>query len=1480
LLFWLLAGLVAGLAPGGGSPLGAALFAIAYAADFDGDGVEDAADCAPSDPHLSAPHTFFFDRDFDQFGNAAESVALCQTRPFPGTVIWHDDPDDTDPAQIGPIVPKGGRILAVDFRDTAEDGTWPATLARELGAQATPLDVSWDSIETSPGVFDGQASPALTLLRQAYADQGFAVSLTVSVIAGRTLPIPPDLAAQLHAGTVTLADPAVIARFNAVLDFVHSRLGALPLTSLQLGHEVDRYVEVDATPEFWSSFATFYFLVAEHARTLWGPGLEVGLTATRAGLVSGPAATLMEQLNGLSDVVSVTYFPRQADFAVDPGHLAAGVRTDIDALVAKYPRKPIHFQAVGFPSSPAARSSTTVQSQFLYAFFSAWDAHRERIPFASFGPLHDLSPARALEATADPARGLPVELASPAAEYFRSLGLRTYPGAGSEKPAFHTLRTLTIERGWWRVAKATHRSFRLGLSSHPYDHVPGQLQMDSVLDGIYAHVEANADLVLHHFDNGVPWPDALFDTFSSAVPPYGAELMNVWSRRRARRPAGVGVIVAINPLGVPRGLLASYWGFGEGYFNDFGADPSGKTLTGTGTFQDYEFRLLPPPWNTFRFDAPEVKQAYVNYARRIIEYFHPEYVVLGVEVNNLLNEPDSVFDQYVGLQAYVYTTLRADPAYANVKFVVSITAEELIEDEIGSPMTIAGVSAPNEKQRELAALSRLLPYTDVVGLALYPAKLKYDTNRLPAVTFRNLLAAVRSVTDKPIAITETGYPARSFNVAGHPYTSDPDKQARFFKLMFSELERDGNIEFVVNFGARDFAVYLGALHERAKENPPFIAESLVDFFDIFESTGVYAFDGSARAGTAVWVDEFERPVQRSAPWVRQIDLANPDGALTTRIGVDEAGRMYYSAALAGTTVLDASPLGVTVNGEDLGAGVVNLKAGPTTDTIDPYLTRGNHGLALNRYRLVRVTARRASTTEPAFEVEFRVYDDGIAYRYVIPGSGPRTVTGEASAWRFPRGTRIWYQNNTGHYESGFETAEIGSFEESIGGPFTVRLPGRAAYVTVTEANGVNYSGMTYRSEFTRQEISATFLDDAQWTVQGGSTSPWRACIISADLNGLVNTDMVTNLNPAPDPALFPAGELTPWIKPGRALWSWWSDFFSPADFGVQAFYVEAAHALGFEYVVVDRGWELGFPIPGKDPFDRLAELVDFAHSAGRNVGIWVWKKWAEVQDPVQRADFFRKVKAAGAVGIKFDNLSSADNDSVADLRLSESISRELAALGLMLNFHGTAKPTGRRRSYPNQITHEGLAGLENNALWEFGFFLPPEHNATLPFTRFVAGPGDYTPVTFDPRKLGNTTFTHQLATAGVFTSPLQHFAEDPALLLSQPLVRDILADLPTVWDETVVLPASEIGKLVMFARRQGERWYLFVLNGESGVAKTVPGVDLSFLGAPSYDAVLISDAARDRFQRRERLAVDAQFPLDITLLPGGGFVSVFVPSTR
>ena len=320
-----------------------------------------------------------------------------------------------------------GRILNISVTEAAgEEFDVALTLAQSVGAQAVPLSVYWDELETSPEVFNPDPN-WLEIANIYYPTKDLQVSLTISVIDTNNLRLPPDLADK------PFDDPVVISRFNKLLDYVASQVPELRLTSLAIGNEVDIYLWQDA--EKWAAYETFFAETAVHARTLW-PQVPVGSKTTFSG-IDGNQTAAIQSLNEHSDVVLVTYYPLNPDFKVRP---ATTVHNDFQTLADAFPNQTIYLLETGYPSGADNNSSAEQQAEFIRELFLAWDAHADQIPVLNYTWLTDM-PAEAVTQMTEYYR-----LDAPGfVSYLATLGLRS--ADGSNKPAFDQLAAETKVRG-------------------------------------------------------------------------------------------------------------------------------------------------------------------------------------------------------------------------------------------------------------------------------------------------------------------------------------------------------------------------------------------------------------------------------------------------------------------------------------------------------------------------------------------------------------------------------------------------------------------------------------------------------------------------------------------------------------------------------------------------------------------------------------------------------------------------------------------------------------------------------------------------------------------------------------------------------------------------------------------------------------------------------------------------------------------------
>lgn len=586
----------------------------------------------------------------------------------------------------------------------------------------------------------------------------------------------------------------------------------------------------------------------------------------------------------------------------------------------------------------------------------------------------------------------------------------------------------------------------------------------------------------------------------------------------------------------------------------------------------------------------------------------------------------------------------------------------------------------------------------------------------------------------------------------------------------------------------------------------------------------------------------------------EVRVKSPDGKVV--VAVTDAGGLSYSVFLDGREVVSKSRFGILSDRVDLGADVT-LKKSSSRRIREKYSMFGGHSQAYNNCRETTFVIR--SVAGEAYELDVRAYDDGVALRSRLSAKAGRRINGEATEWRLPGNPVAWFQTDFGSYEGIFQDSRLEDLSAGrrIPLPITFTLPG-SGYALVTEANLLNYTdlGVQIGPDHSLRAYFHARPNRNGWTTDDAVDQPWRVILLARDLNALVNSDLVRNLCPPPSPELAKAD----WIQPGRSSWQWWSS--GGPIYSEQHQWVDWTKDLGFEYYLVDEGWR-GWKADGKDNWDCLREVCDYAKTKG--VKIWIWVNSNEVPNAARRTNLFDHAVALGVVGVKIDFEPEAD---VRWVNWYDETLRDAAARHLMIDFHGANKPVGRERTWPNELTRESIRGHEYHIL-RYHRTLPPQHDCILPFTRFVIGPSDYTPTVFNPRELRGYTWARELAQAIVFTSPFLCYADHPTNYLNNPAV-DVLKAIPATWDETIVLPGSDIGKCAAFARRKGNTWFIGVINGPDATKLDLP---LSFLGRGKYQMTQLGDALdRDDAWRREEKVVRRGESVPLSLRRGGGCV--------
>ncbi|PSJ37063.1 glycoside hydrolase family 97 protein [Allosphingosinicella deserti] len=625
-------------------------------------------------------------------------------------------------------------------------------------------------------------------------------------------------------------------------------------------------------------------------------------------------------------------------------------------------------------------------------------------------------------------------------------------------------------------------------------------------------------------------------------------------------------------------------------------------------------------------------------------------------------------------------------------------------------------------------------------------------------------------------------------------------------------------------------------------------------------------------------------------------LASPSGRVEIVVGTSPERQPTYAVSFDGKPVLAPSGLGLDlVKGGRLSYGLA--VTGSTRQTVNRRytLTAGKARDVADQFNELSVDFREGDAGAPGrtLRIVFRAYDDGAAFRYVLPVQ-PQTagtdIAGEMTRFDFPRDYQCWGLN-LGRYgsshEGEFDPVRASSLREHnlYDAPFVCSTGEGGTTFALAEANLRNYAGMYLQGRGdggvgTQVKLSPR-LDDPLVAVRtriGSETvSPWRVVMLADAPARLLQSNLITSLNPDPD---FD----TSWIKPGKSAWDWWN---GPTLAGVQTAgtndetvkrFIDFAAASGLEYMLIDEGWYMGaggggLVRPGVDvtrsiPEINLPELVDYGRKRG--VGLWLWLNWKALDAQMDEA--LALYEKLGIKGIKVDFM---DRDDQAMVDWYHRLLRGAAKHKLMVNLHGAYHPTGLARTYPHYLTQEGVMGAEYN---KWSRRVTARHNVTLAFTRQLLGPMDYTPGGFrnvrpeeftirNAPPFVQTTRGQALAMYVVYESPFSVVADTPDAYRGEPGL-DFISDVPVTWDETRAI-AGEIGEYVVVARRKGRDWYVGAMTNEQARTVTLP---LDFLGGGRFALTSWADGDVPTELKVDRTSVGrgARQPITLQLAASGG----------
>ena len=643
---------------------------------------------------------------------------------------------------------------------------------------------------------------------------------------------------------------------------------------------------------------------------------------------------------------------------------------------------------------------------------------------------------------------------------------------------------------------------------------------------------------------------------------------------------------------------------------------------------------------------------------------------------------------------------------------------------------------------------------------------------------------------------------------------------------------------------------------------------------------------------------------------REYKTLSPDGKITLTVSVGEG--LSYQVESDGIRIIDPSKIAMTLNDGVVVPGVrpsvKRERREKISDTINTSLYRKK--VVIDSYNLL------ALEFKGGVGVEFRVFNDGVAYRFNTEFPGSVTVNSETAEFNFGNDYYAWYQyaNRWGkgdRFYTTFENAYVNTplsktagSDSLIVAPAVVDLGKRK--VAITEADLEDYPGMFLQRGKREFSLEGAFAPVPRTTSISGSgpvdpgnleavvsgdrhnyiavtkgtrSFPWRVIVIVENDIELADNDMVFRLA---SPSRISDQS---WIKPGKVSWDWWIendlwgvDFAAGVNYRTYREYIRFAAENKLEYIIIDVGFSEPGDIMKVNPDLRIEELISYADSM--NVGIIAWAGWLAIINQMEEA--CARYSAMGIKGFKIDFMNRDDQEVI---KFYYKLAEIAAKYRLVLDFHGASKPTGMNRTWPNVLTSEGVKGQE----WcRWTNPDQPKHAVTFPFLRMLAGPVDFTPGVFRSESrerfkvswigsMGQGTRAHQMAMYVVFESPLQMLSDSPSRYRENQECTDFIASVPTVWEETRALD-GEIGEYIIMARRTGESWFIGALTSWT---ERMVEIDLSFLPEGEYRLELFRDGANsNRYAqdyKKEIRVVSGGEKIGVELASGGGWVGRLTP---
>lgn len=631
----------------------------------------------------------------------------------------------------------------------------------------------------------------------------------------------------------------------------------------------------------------------------------------------------------------------------------------------------------------------------------------------------------------------------------------------------------------------------------------------------------------------------------------------------------------------------------------------------------------------------------------------------------------------------------------------------------------------------------------------------------------------------------------------------------------------------------------------------------------------------------------------SAAEIHTVPLDSPDGQVRAEFFLNAQGSPGYRISRAGRPVLIDSRLGLIREDADFSSALIWQEPSSQSRILDTYELPGSKRL-VNRYEANRRVFRLATAKGGRIDITFQVSNDGVAFRYAFPDASAEIhrIREEVTSFRFDPASRAWLQpiaeaktswgKCNPSYEEYYECdIPVGKSPATGVGwvyPALYRAANSGDTWALISESGLDgqYCATRLRADSSNGEYRIGFPDSRETAFEGIVTpqsklpwvTPWRVVALGS-LATVMESTLGTDVAPAP---------AVPYrVEPGKAAWSWPLLKDTNTTYDVQKSFVDYAARMGWRYCLVDALWDVQIG------YERMRELCRYA--ADKNVKIIVWYNsagdWNETpQTPknlmlsrASRLTEFRRIKDIGISGLKID-FFGGDGQSMIAYYLD--ILKDAEDFGFLINFHGCTLPRGWQRTYPHLVTMEAIRGLEFVTFEQQWADRAPVHMTMLPFARNVFDPMDFTPMVLDsiPNINRHTSAAFELATAVLYVSGVQHYAETPQGMAKMPeFVQNFVRSIPSVWEEVRFIDGHP-GEYLVMARKSGEQW--FVAGISSAKQEKTLQLDLSRLGELDAGECITDAEPKDGMRfAKVKCATDSNRRFTVTLRPNSGFVATF-----